>query len=240
MTLLHRDIELRRARGRALVQTLHRHELEEAGAARKAALAEADAQLERIAEHLSGAVRAGISMAEIARSTGVSRQTLYQLQKRHSAPDLRFAVLAAVAEMSTQTVAELARATAQEEATVREVVQRLAADGLLAVSAPPTGAERVSLTANGEDALAAWEFGTLEERTTRPLRLALDVLRFSPDERAEVDRKIAIAEANGISRLGLAKSLRMGLKASLDELLGPGAGTEQMPSGSPNQSDAPA
>src|SRR3954451_16932134 len=71
-------------KARALVRALHLTELENAGAARAAALAQADAELQRIAARLPDALDAGISLSEIARVTGISRPTLYELRGRQS------------------------------------------------------------------------------------------------------------------------------------------------------------
>lgn len=226
MTPLHRDIEVRRARGLALVQTLHRHELQEAGSARKAALEDADAQLERIAQHLPGALQAGLTVAEVSRITGVSRQTVYDLQKRKTSPDRRFAILSALAGESPQPVSALAE-DADQAVAGRELIDRLAAQGLVDLGHDAAGVETASLTPDGEDTLGAWEFGSFEGRITRPLRVALDVLRFTPEERAEFESKIAAAEAAGTTRLGLLESLRIGVKASIDDLTGSGAREEK-------------
>src|SRR5688572_18376446 len=81
MSTLHRDIRARSERGKSLLQTLHRNELERAGAARRAAFSEAESQRALISRLLPGAVDAGLSLSEIARVTGVSRPTLYEALK---------------------------------------------------------------------------------------------------------------------------------------------------------------
>src|SRR4051794_1435705 len=71
-------------KARAAIRSLHLTELEDAGRARGAALERADAGLQRIAARLQDALEAGIGLTEIARVTGVSRPTLYELRGRHS------------------------------------------------------------------------------------------------------------------------------------------------------------
>jgi DNA-binding MarR family transcriptional regulator len=223
MSATGRDQEIRQARNRALVNTLHRHELEDAGEARRIAEAAAVAQLDRIARHLPGALNAGLSLAEISRITGVSRPTLYELQKRYGrVADPRFEVLAGLASEGPQTVKELASRLEEDAEKVRRIVRDLTrrAWAERVGDSPERGGGLVGLTTHGEDALAGWELGgSFEDRTTKPLRIALDLLRFTPEERQDIERKISRAEAEGKSRLGLMESLRMGVVASLDDVL---------------------
>jgi hypothetical protein len=83
---------------RANVRALYVSQLEAAGAARAEALRAADDQLDRIARVLPEALKGGLSVTEVARITGVSRQTLYQLRARYgeSHRHLRLGVLYAV------------------------------------------------------------------------------------------------------------------------------------------------
>jgi formate dehydrogenase maturation protein FdhE len=55
--------------------------------------------------------------------------------------------------------------------------------------------------------------------TTRPLRTATYVLRFTEEEKAELEAKVERAAAEGKVPLTLAHALRMGAKSYLDELL---------------------
>jgi len=105
-----RAARLRREKGKATVRALHLSELEAAGRARARALAEADKQLDRVARLLPDAVGGGLSLSEIARVAGVSRQTLYELRARYSDSDgdLRLAVLQSVAWMQPATADEIA------------------------------------------------------------------------------------------------------------------------------------
>jgi formate dehydrogenase maturation protein FdhE len=57
------------------------------------------------------------------------------------------------------------------------------------------------------------------EGTTRGLRTASYLLRFTPDEKAELEQKVRRAAAAGKAPLSLADALRMGARAYLDELL---------------------
>jgi DNA-binding phage protein len=90
-----RERRMRREKGQGVVRALHQSELEAAGTARANALREADEQLDRIARLLPDALAAGLSISEIARLTGLSRPTVYELRSRYSNSerDLSLAVL---------------------------------------------------------------------------------------------------------------------------------------------------
>ncbi len=96
---------MQREKGRGVVRALHLSELRAARAARELAIREADLQLERIARILPNALGAGITLSEVARVTGLSRPTLYQLKARYSDDD-RDVVLGVF-----QTIANVGRAT---------------------------------------------------------------------------------------------------------------------------------
>jgi hypothetical protein len=55
--------------------------------------------------------------------------------------------------------------------------------------------------------------------TTKPLRTATYLLRFTPEEKAELEQKVRRAAAAGKAPLSLAEALRMGASSYLDELL---------------------
>jgi formate dehydrogenase maturation protein FdhE len=57
------------------------------------------------------------------------------------------------------------------------------------------------------------------EGTTKGLRTATYLLRFTPDEKRELEQKVRRAAAAGKNPLSLAEALRMGAKTYLDELL---------------------
>ena len=61
------------------------------------------------------------------------------------------------------------------------------------------------------------------EGTSRPLRTASYLLRFTPEEKEELEQKVRLAAARDKSPLTLAEALRMGVHSYLDELL------EQLP-----------
>jgi hypothetical protein len=84
-------------------------QLEAAGGARAEALREADHQLDRIARVLADAVDSGLSLTDVARITGVSRPTLYQLRARYgeSHTHLRVGILQAVAEAGWASLGHL-------------------------------------------------------------------------------------------------------------------------------------
>jgi hypothetical protein len=54
---------------------------------------------------------------------------------------------------------------------------------------------------------------------SKPLRTATYLLRFTPEEKAELEQKVRRAAAEGYSPLTLAEALRMGAKRTLDDIL---------------------
>jgi hypothetical protein len=57
------------------------------------------------------------------------------------------------------------------------------------------------------------------EGTSRPLRTATYVLRFTEEEKKELEAKVERAASQGRVPLTLAHALRMGAKTYLDEML---------------------
>jgi transcriptional regulator with XRE-family HTH domain len=155
-------------KARALVRALHLTELENAGQARAAALATADSELQRIATRLPDALEAGISLSEIARITGVSRPTLYELRGRTSEEprDLTLALLQLIATRGAMPVHDVADALGRPAREYEPVLDDLIRRGLthedVDEEAEPPVAVYV-LTARGEDLLENWEFVSAEE-----------------------------------------------------------------------------
>ena len=58
------------------------------------------------------------------------------------------------------------------------------------------------------------------EGTSKPLRTATYLLRFTPEEKAELEQKVRVAAAMGKTPLTLAEALRLGANTYLNELLG--------------------
>ena len=157
-----REDSLKREKGKALVRALHLSELGAAGSARVLALHQADEQLDRVARLLPDALEAGISMSEIARTTDISRPTLYELRARYGGPvgDLRLATLQAVVTSTEVTEAGLAERLSREPAEIGAVVGEFVAQGFLAMEIDQVGedeyAECLYLTATGLQMLEAW------------------------------------------------------------------------------------
>jgi Homeodomain-like domain len=103
--------------GRANVRASYVSLLEATGEARAEALREADGHLDRIARLLRDALSVGLSVTDVARITGVSRPTLYQLRARYgkSHTELRLAVLQAVSS-GHQSLKDIVRALGRPEA----------------------------------------------------------------------------------------------------------------------------
>ena len=59
----------------------------------------------------------------------------------------------------------------------------------------------------------------LKNGTTTPLRTATYLLRFTPEEKAQLERKVRVAAAEGNVPLSLATAIRMGAMAYLDDLI---------------------
>jgi transcriptional regulator with XRE-family HTH domain len=150
-------------KARAVVRALHLTELEQAGEARAAALAQAESELHRISARLEDALDAGISLTEIARVTGVSRPTLYDLLARlsDSPRDLSLALLQLIATKGSLPVSNLAAEMRRPEPEYRSVLDGLIGDGLVTYDVDES-AERVEgqyvLTSKGYDLLDNWEF----------------------------------------------------------------------------------
>jgi hypothetical protein len=150
-------------KARAAVRALHLTELEDAGRARVAALAQADSELQRIAARLPDALDAGISLSEIARVTGISRPTLYELRGRHSdSPrDLTLALLQLIGTRGAVPVPNLPAIMGRPESEYSAVLKSLISSDLIEyeIEEGPDGAEALYvLTAKGHALLEGWEF----------------------------------------------------------------------------------
>jgi DNA-binding phage protein len=157
-----RERKLTQARSDSVIRALHVRGLSEAGAARAAALEEADRQLDRIARLLHDALAGGVSMTEIARVTSVSRQTLYELRGRYGdTADLRLAVLQALATQYPATVLGLAEHLGRPESEVGQIVRELMDEGLAEWEFDvrvEEGGRACAMTAAGLHALEQWSF----------------------------------------------------------------------------------
>lgn len=164
MSTSDRVERMRRERGKALVRALHLSELESAGAKRKLALHRVDEQLDRIARLLPAALEGGVTLSEVARATGVSRPTLYELRARYSEQpgDVRLGVLQTVARMQWVSTDRVAEHLGRDPAKVLSQLVALCEEGLVEVDARPSedGDEEVwALTApEGYEALEHWRF----------------------------------------------------------------------------------
>jgi DNA-binding MarR family transcriptional regulator len=156
--------EAAQEKGRGVVRALHAAELEEAGNARAAALQEADRQLDRIARLLPDALGGGLNLTEIARLTGVSRPTLYELRARYgdSASDLRLAVLQSLATRGTQELADLRRHIGRPGRDLGPVVESFVKQGFIEEDVDADGPDKprllMWLTPKGEALLEHWDF----------------------------------------------------------------------------------
>jgi hypothetical protein len=57
------------------------------------------------------------------------------------------------------------------------------------------------------------------EGTTTTLSIAIYLLRYTPEEKRQLERKVRLAAAMGKSPLGLAEAIRIGALTCLDELI---------------------
>lgn len=147
-------------RARALVQNLHAAKLADAGEARTSALTLADQELNRIARLLPGALESGLSLTEIARLTGVSRPTLYELRGRYGdSMHLSLALLQTVASNSPVPAAELRRRLGRPTKDVERVLGSFVEQGFIAhvLTSGDAGPEPVyAVTGKGLDLLEHW------------------------------------------------------------------------------------
>ena len=152
---------MQREKGRGLVRALHLSELQAAGAARELALHTAEQQLDRIAKVLPDALGAGLSMSEIARVTGVSRPTLYELRDRYDNRNLWLAVFQTVARLGRTRCSAIAALLGRSNEEVDAVLQSLLESDLLVEDHnldEDDPALEYWLTPGGFDALEAYTF----------------------------------------------------------------------------------
>ena len=164
----NRAERMRRDRGRALVRTLHLSELEAAGAARRLALHQADEQLDRIARLLPDALKGGLTLSDVARASGVSRPTLYELRARFTDQpgDLRFGVLQAVARMQMVSHEDVAEHLGRDAGEVFGVLRGLHEEKLVELEVRQTeegDEDQWGLTPEGYETLEAWRFQDHEQ-----------------------------------------------------------------------------
>jgi DNA-binding MarR family transcriptional regulator len=159
-----RPSEAAQEKRRGVVRALHTAELEQAGRFRAAALEEADRQLDRIARLLPDALSGGLNLTEIARITGVSRPTLYELRARYgeSASDLHLAVLQSLATRGAQELSDLRRQIGRPLKDIRPVLDSFVKQGFIDEDVDVDGPEEprmlMWLTSKGEALLEHWEF----------------------------------------------------------------------------------
>ena len=152
-----RERKLTQAQGTAVLRSVHLRGLSEAGSARAAALAEADNQLDRIARLLHDAIQGGVSISEIARVTGVSRQTLYELRARYGdTADLRLAVLQALLTQYPATLEEMANHLGRPKAEIEPLVLEFLDKGFAHESPDPDVGLAHAMTPAGLRALQEW------------------------------------------------------------------------------------
>jgi hypothetical protein len=82
MSELHKNIRREAQKSRSLLQASYRAALTEEGERISAAQAELDAVYEELGPKVTGAVAAGLRVAEIAQLLGLSRQKIYELRGR--------------------------------------------------------------------------------------------------------------------------------------------------------------
>ena len=162
-----RERKQTQAQATAVIRSVHLRGLSEAGAARTAALAEADKQLDRIARLLHDALQGGVSVSEISRVTGVSRQTLYELRARYGdTRDLRLAVLQGLLTQPDATVNSLADELKRPDSEIRPIVEEYV-ERAFASEWPTHEGWTYSMTREGLKALQAW--AAADDPTSEPL-----------------------------------------------------------------------
>ena len=155
------DRPAQREKNRGIVRGLHLEAIGEAGAARAAALQEAETQLQRVGQLLPDALDAGISLTEISRITGVSRPTLYELRTKYgdSGRDLDLVILQSAAVAGALPVADLAERMGVSEGEVMERAGNFEKQGLMDIEPEETPDGPVPVlvaTPKGVDLLEAW------------------------------------------------------------------------------------
>jgi len=162
-----RERKLTQAQGTAVIRSVHLRGLLEAGTARADALAEAERQLDRIARLLHDALEGGVPMTEIARVTGVSRQTLYELRARYGdTRDLRLAVLQGLLTQRDPTLEVLAEYLKRPKAEIKPIVEEYV-EKEFAWEDPSHKGWTYGMTTRGLKALQEW--AAADDPTSEPL-----------------------------------------------------------------------
>jgi DNA-binding MarR family transcriptional regulator len=163
----HRRRQAEREKRKAAVRGTHLEQLAGAGALRTAALEQADRHLDRIAKLLPDALAGGLSLAEIARVTGVSRPTLYELKGRYGerVSDLRLALLQAVATKGPIPSGELRKQFGHRSEQLTQTLRSFEERGLIEYFPIDDDQDDVSvdLTPEGLESLEHW-FEHAEQR----------------------------------------------------------------------------
>jgi AcrR family transcriptional regulator len=152
-----RERKLTQAQGTAALRSMHLRGLSEAGTARASALAEAEKQLDRIARLLHDALQGGVTMSEIARVTGVSRQTLYELRGRYGDTlDLRLAVLQALLTQYPATIERLEEHLGRPTDEIKPLLSEFLEKGFADESPDPDVGLAYAMTPAGLRLLQDW------------------------------------------------------------------------------------
>ena len=153
-----------REKARGTLRARYLGEAADIGGRRADALHEAETQLDRLARLLPNAITAGIGLSEIARASGISRPTLYQLRARYSDDpgDIRLGVLQATAEGDV-TADDVATLLERPRAEVVAVLDELEDRGWITKHPieyrDGSGRDWVyGLVVAGLDALEGWTF----------------------------------------------------------------------------------
>lgn len=144
-----------RERARGALRALYLGELADIGDRRRAALADADRQLDKLAHLVLNASDAGISVSEIARMAHVSRPTVYALlpRARDKPRDVRMAVLQATVDASTP-----AQISKRADWPEDEVVGLLESFAKRAWVEQSEDGSTWAITAQGVEAIESWDW----------------------------------------------------------------------------------
>ena len=163
------------------MQALYRRALAEAGDTIRAAEDQLDAEVERIAVQVHGAISSGIGVSEIAELTGLSRQKIYDLRKRQQVieEDLDMQILAQLGAAGALTAGQVCGQLGLDKDLVIKVIGELEARGLVRPLMSRYEGGQVEthfkITKDGAIAVERWMLGPEQEPTRVSVYAAIDM-----------------------------------------------------------------
>jgi DNA-binding MarR family transcriptional regulator len=191
MSELHKNIRWETEKGRSLLQASYRAALGEDGQRIGAAQAELDSVYENLRPKVTGALAAGLRVAEVADLLGISRQKIYEFRghERDSETELQIEALSHLGAAGASTPDQLAALLGVTADEALSALRALEKDGAVRTAMSGYGADLATyykLTESGAARVERWVLGTDRE----PRRMTI-YAEIGIDER-EALREVAI------------------------------------------------